>query len=42
MNVHVLGPAITTGFLKFLFICLRSKWNMLAGVVGKANEKFAS
>lgn len=36
-----LGPAMTKGFLKSLFICLLKAWNMLEGFVGKMNEKLA-
>jgi hypothetical protein len=42
MYVRVFGPAIINGFLKFRFICLRSKWKRLAGLVGFTREKFAS
>jgi hypothetical protein len=36
-----LGPAITKGFLKSLFIWRLNAWNILEGLVGKMNEKFA-
>ncbi len=35
------GPAITRGFLKFLFICLLRTWNIFAGFVGNTTEKLA-
>lgn len=37
----VFGPAMINGFLKSLFICLRSTWKMLEGLVGMTSEKFA-
>ena len=40
-RLRVLGPAITKGFLKFLFICLLKTWKILAGLVGITNEKLA-
>ena len=42
MGLRSFGPAITNGFLKFLFICLRKTWKRLAGVDGKTMEKLAS